>query len=290
MQFDSYYEPTTVTECIQMLDDCGPDGRLLAGGTDLVYQLKKRTLKVKAVISLQAVADLGRVDRTGEGIHIGAMARLADLSRSAALVGPWRLVGKGAGHVSSIQIRNTATIGGNSCNASPSADTAPPLIVLDAMVNIANAGGKRVLPLDRFFVGPGQTALQQGEIVTGFTLPNFGPRNGTAYKKYAIRGDTDITIVGVGARLKLAAGGQIEEARLALGSVAPTPLRVPKVESMLVGYKLTEELAAEAGAVAAAACQPITDGRATKAYRREMVRIWTRHALLEAYEQAAKAY
>ena len=289
MQFDSYLEPTTVAECIQMLDDCGPDGRLLAGGTDLVFQLRKRVRKVKAVISLGAVAQLARVERTDTGIHIGAMVRLTDLSRSEELAGAWRVVGEGAGHVSSLQIRNMATIGGNSCNASPSADAVPALIVLDAMVDIAGPQAKRSLPLERFFVGPGQSALKQGEMVTGFTLPNFGPRNGTAYTKYTIRGDTDISIVGVGGRLKLAAGGQIEEARLVLGAVGPTPLRVTEVEDMLVGNRLTEELAADAAAAAAEACRPITDGRATKEYRREMVRVWTRHVLLEANGQAARA-
>lgn len=287
MKFDWYYEPATVKECIQLLDEYGPDARLLAGGTDLVVRLRSRVLKVKAVISLNSIPELAGFYQENDGMHIGAMARLMDISKSDLFTGAWQVVKKGAGNVSSMQIRNVATIGGNTCNASPSADTVPGLIVTDAVVNLVGPQGERCLPLEQFFVGPGKTVLERGEMVTGFKLPLFRPGNGAVYKKYAIRGDTDIAIIGVGGRLSVNAAGVIEEAKLALGAVAPTPLRIPTVEKMLIGNVLTDKLVTEAAQAAADACTPITDGRATKEYRKEMIRVWTRYVLLEANKQAA---
>lgn len=286
MKFDWYYEPTSVKECVQLLDEYGPDAKLLAGGTDLVVRLRSRAFKVKTVISLNSIPELGRFYKAEDGLHIGAMARLMDISKSELFTGVWQVVKKGAGNVSSMQVRNVATMGGNTCNASPSADTVPGLIVADTVINIAGPQGERSLLLEDFFVGPGKTVLQHGEMVTGFKLPVFQPGNGAVYKKYAIRGDTDIAIIGVGGRLKLNSNGVIEEARLALGAVAPTPLRVSSVEKILLGNVLTDELAETAAQAAAEACTPITDARATKEYRREMVRVWTRHVLIEANQQA----
>ena len=286
MKFDWYFEPSSVRECVELLEEYGPEARLLAGGTDLVVRLRSRTLKVKTIISLGGLKELTRINKTDDGLVIGAMARLMDVSKSELLAGPWSVVKKGAGHVSSMQVRNVGTIGGNTCNASPSADTIPGLMALDAQALIAGPRGDRVQPLDGFFKGPGQTALERGEMLTGFKLPNFGPGNGCAYKKYAIRGDTDIAIVGVGARLQVGSGGKVDEARLILGAVAPTPLRVPEVEKLLIGQTLTDDLKSKVAQAAADACNPITDARATREYRKEMIRVWTRHVLTEAYNQA----
>lgn len=289
MKFDWYYEPASVKECSQLLEEYGPDARLLAGGTDLIVRLRSRALKVKTVISLNAIPELGRFYTNEAGLHIGAMARLMAISKSELFTGAWQVVKKGAGNVSSMQVRNVATIGGNTCNASPSADTVPGLIVADAAVWITGPQGDRQLPLEQFFTGPGKTVLGRGELVTGFHLPRLGPGNGAVYKKYAIRGDTDIAIIGVGGRLKVNATGVIEEAKLALGAVAPTPLRAVAAEKILLGQALTDGLVNEAAQAAADACAPITDARATKEYRKEMIRVWTRHVLLEAHKQATAA-
>lgn len=290
MRFDWYFEPTTVEECLQLIDQYGPDTRLLAGGTDLVVRLRSRAIKVKAIISLNEIPELERVYRVDGGLQIGTMARLMDLSKSEQLSGPWQVIKTGAGNVSSMQVRNVATIGGNTCNASPSADTVPGLIAVNAVVNIAGNNGERNLPLEDFFVGPGRTVLEKGEMVTGFTLPDLPQGTGTAYKKYAIRGSSDIAIVGVGARLKLSNTGIIEETKLVLSAVAPTPLLVPAIEKLLVGKVLTDELAEQAAQMAADSCTPITDARGTKEYRKEMVRVWTRHVLKEANKNAGGLY
>ncbi len=286
MKFDWYYEPTNLNECIELLNEYGSEAKLLAGGTDLVVRLRSRALKVKTVISLSAMPELERIRKAEDGLVIGAMAKLMDITKSDQFTGPWQVVKKGAGNVSSMQVRNVATLGGNICNASPSADTVPGMIVSDAEVSIVGPEGERTVLLENFFEGPGKTVLKKGELVTAFKLPKQAPGNGTAYKKYAIRGDTDIAIIGVAARLKVNAAGVVEEARIALGAVAPTPIRVPAAESMLIGKVLTEELAAQAAQAAADACTPITDARATKGYRKEMVRVWTRHVLLEAQKNA----
>lgn len=286
MKFDWYYEPTNVNECVELLNQYGSEAKLLAGGTDLVVRLRSRAVKVNTVISLNAMPELERIYKVEDGLVIGTMAKLGDIAASDLFAGPWQVVKKGAGNVSSMQVRNVATLGGNICNASPSADTVPGMIVSDAEVCIAGPEGERTVLLEQFFEGPGKTVLKQGELVTSFKLPNQAAGNGTAYKKYAIRGDTDIAIIGVAARIKLSDAGVVEEAKIALGAVAPTPIRVPDAENMLIGKVLTEELAAQAAQAAADACTPITDARATKGYRKEMVRVWTRHVLLEAQKNA----
>ena len=286
MKFDWYFEPTTVEQCVGLLQEYGSDAKLLAGGTDLVVKLRNRLLKIKTMISLDGIPELARVYTTDNGLFIGAMARLMDLSKSKQLNGYQDVVKKGAGHVSSMQVRNVATIGGNACNCSPCADTAPPLYVCDASVHVVGPEGKRIVPVEQFFVGPGKTLLKSDEMVTGFELPDLGDGNGTSYFKYSIRGDTDISIISVGVRLKVGANNVVEEARIALGSVAPTPLRVTSVETSLVGKVLTPELIAQAAEGASEACKPITDARGTAGYRKEMVRVWTRQALTEALANA----
>ncbi len=286
MKFDWYYEPTTIEQCVQLLNEYGTDAKLLAGGTDLVVKMRNRLIKIKTMISLNGIQELGRVSQTENGVLIGAMSRLMDVSKSKQLSGYMDVVAKGAGHVSSMQVRNVATIGGNSCNASPCADTVPPLYVCDAIAQIAGPGGKRTIPVEHFFTGPGQTVLENGEMLTGYVLPDLGDGNGTAFIKYSIRGDTDISIVSVAVRLKLGTDGKIEEARVALGSVAPTVIRVPEAESLLVGKALTSELIAQASQAAAGTCKPITDARGSAGYRKEMIRVWTKHALTEAFEKA----
>ncbi|MCC8165501.1 MAG: xanthine dehydrogenase family protein subunit M [Planctomycetes bacterium] len=286
MKFDYYFEPSSLDECVHLMNEYGPDARLLAGGTDLVVKMRNRLVKPKAVVSLNQVKELSRIHTVDDGLKLGAMVRLMDISKSDILTGAWEVVKNGAGHVSSMQVRNIGTIGGNSCNASPSADTVPCIMVLYALVNIRGPKGDRDVLLEKFFTGPGKTVLERGEVVVGFTIPNFGKENGTAYKKYAIRGDTDIAIVGVGARLRVDSHGSVTEARLVLGAVAPVPLRVPDVESMLTGNKLDDELIAKAAVAAGEACNPISDARATAGYRREMIRVWVKHVLGEAYAKA----
>lgn len=286
MEFD-YFEPATLRECVEMLVRYGPEATLLAGGTDLVVKLRLRTLRPRAVISLEYIEELRKLERKSDGsLEIGAMKTLREIEHSDVLAKDFDPIRQGAGSVSSIQVRNVATLGGNSCNGSPSADTVPGLIAVAAMARIVGPGWERLLPLEEFFVGPGKTALQTGEMLAGFQVPAPLPDTGGVYKKYAIRGEVDIAIVGVAARLSLDKSHRLHQVRVVLGAVAPTPLRAWRAEEVLSGEYPKEELFAEAARAAAEESRPISDQRATGEYRQEMVRVWTGYTLQEAFQRA----
>jgi carbon-monoxide dehydrogenase medium subunit len=229
------------------------------------------------------MSELAKVKMAANGsIEIGAMNTLRDIASCKLLEGPYDLIRQGASHISSMQIRNVATIGGNTCNASPSADSVPGLIACKAAVRLASKDGERTLPLEDFFLGPSRSALCPGEIMLGFTIPPALPDTYGSYRKYAIRGDADIAIVGVAARLTVDRKGVVQEARIAMGAVAPTPLRARKAEALLIGQQISEELIQEVAIMAADESRPITDQRATMEYRKEMIKVWTRYALRDA--------
>lgn len=285
MKIDKYLEPATVDEAIKML---GSEEKpvVLAGGTDVVVRLRNRQAKTDVIVSLYGIKDLEGIKETNEGLFIGSMTKLMDVSKSEKLKGPWSVIAQGAGHISSQQVRNTGTIGGNTCNASPSADSVPGLICCDAKVRIKGSGGERSIPLEQFFKGPSVNALEKDEILLGFDLPSPDKGVGTAYKKYAIRGDTDIAIINVGAKIKINQEGTVTDAKICLGAVAPTPLISPDTADILIGKKVDEELIEAAAKKASEVCTPITDARATKEYRREMIYVWTKHVIREAVKRA----
>lgn len=286
MRFEKYYEPTSIDECSKLLITYGTDAQILAGGTDLVPKLKSRNLKVKTIIGLNGISEAKGIKETKDGVEVGALVTLRDITKSNIIRENWKALAEAAGHVSSMQVRNIATIGGNVCNASPSADAVQGLIVSDAMVNIVGPNGRRKVPIIDFFVGPGKTILEEGELVVSFTIPNSRQKSGASYKKFAIRGDVDISIVGAGSSITLDKDDKVSHAIISLAAVAPTPIRVTDVEKLIVGKVLTKDLILEAAEKAANSCNPITDQRATKEYRIEMVKVWTKNALTEAVKRA----
>ena len=282
MKFEKYFRPETLEQALQLLQEYRGNCKIVAGGTDVVIRLKSHALRVQTIIDISAIPELKQVTIGSDQAVIGATCDLMDLSRNPALVNSqWEIVAACAGHVSSTQIRNRATLGGNNCNASPSADTTPALLISDAVVNVVGPKGKRDIPIEEFFVGPGKTVLEPDEVVISFTLPAQGDRCAASYYKHAIRGDTDISIVGVGVRIGLAADGTVAKARVALGAVAPTPIRVHAVEDMLVGKKLTEDVIEQAARLAESSIHPISDQRATAEYRKEMVYVAMKHMIQE---------
>jgi len=285
MRFEHYFEPQSRQECFDLLAQYGENAKVLAGGTDVVQYLKSGQVKPEAIIDIRKIEGLGDTTLTDQGLEIGAMVRLRALSRNEALLAEYPVIMEAAGHVSSMQIRNTATIGGNACNASPSADAIQGLLLMDAVALIEGSAGKREVPLAEFFVGPGKTVLGKDELLLGFKVPKPAANTGAYYEKFAIRGDTDITIVGAGAAISLAADGTVAKAVITLSAVAPTPLRMGVVEQMLVGQTLTPELIARAAAVAGENVSPISDQRATAEYRKEMVVVSTKNALTQALER-----
>ncbi len=283
MKFEKYLRPETIEQALQQLQEHGSDCKIVAGGTDVVIRLKAHMIRVKTIIDISAIKELKNITIGEKQAVIGAAHDLMSLSRNPELcASQWQIVAECAGHVSSTQIRNRATLGGNNCNASPSADTTPGLLISDAIVNVIGADGKRDIPIAEFFTGPGKTVLKQGEIVTSFTLPEQGERCAAAYHKHAIRGDTDISIVCTGIRIGLDANGTVNKARVALGAVAPTPIRVKAVEDLLVGQKLTDDVVEQAARLAEKSVKPISDQRASAEYRKEMVYVNVRNMIREA--------
>lgn len=281
MKFEKYFRPTTVQEALDLMKEYGTDCKVIAGGTDVVIRLRARTLRVQAIIDISAIPELKGITLSKDKAVIGAAHDLRSLSLDPALLeSEWEIVAECAGHVSSTQIRNLATLGGNNVNASPSADTTPALLISDAVVNVVGPNGARDIPIDEFFVGPGNTVLEQGELITSFTLPK--QEGAAAYHKHAIRGDTDISIVGVGVRIALDENGVVTMARVALGGVAPRSIRVKNVEELLVGTKLTDEDIEKAAELARDSITPITDQRATAEYRKEMVYVNVKNMIREA--------
>lgn len=272
-----YLAPTTVAAAIEAL--ASPGARALAGGTDLIPQVREGRRRVTRIVDLKRIPELLAIEALDGGVRIGAAASASAVAEHAmvrdaypALVYVARLIG-------SYQVQNRASLGGNVCNAAPSADAVPALICLGASAEIAGADGRRVCPLDQVFVGPGQTVLKQGEILTALLLPPSPERSAARYLRFVPRNEMDIAVAGAGAWLRLAADGTISAVRICLSAVAPTPLRVPEAEQALVGERPTPSLLTEAGRLAARAARPISDTRGSADYRRELVKVLTARAL-----------
>ena len=281
MKFEKYFRPESLQEAIDLMKEYKGEYKLLAGGTDVVIRLKAHALRVKTIIDISRVPELSGVRIEDGKLYVGANTRLMDLSKNPDVVNSeWEILAECAGHVSSTQVRNVATLAGNNVNASPSADTTPALLMCDAVVHIAGPDGKRDVAVDDFLLGPGKVDLKDGEIVVGFTFPKQKENSQAAYIKFAIRGDTDIAIVNAGARIGLGADGKVSDARLVLGAVAPRSIRMKEVEDFLIGKKATEAIIEEAAAMA-------RDQRATAEYRKQMAYVNLRNAMTEALKKLA---
>lgn len=279
-----FYQPASLAEASSLLLEKGPGGHLLAGGTDLVIAIKEKGLKPRYVVDLKRISGLSGIAENPDGaVVIGALTTMRQVETSPIVLRRFPFLAQSAAEVGSIQIRNRATIGGNMANATPSADVAPPLIALDTEARLVGRGGERVVKLEEFFRGPGETALETGEILTALVIPARDSRLVGEYIKFSPREMMDLAYVGVAATLVLHGAERFcNAARVVLGAVSPTPIRAREAEALLVNRPLTEALAEEAGVAAARSCSPISDVRSSAAYRREMVRVHTKRALLNA--------
>ena len=244
--------------------------RYLAGGTDLLVRLKKGDLRTPLLISLKGVRHLNGLTIVGESVHIGPLTVVGELIRSEALKKRSPLLALAAAQLGSQQVRNMATVGGNLCNASPAGDLSTALLCLDAEVKIEGPEGVRSEKLADFFRGPGQTSLQPGEIMTGILVSPMEKNWTWSYQKLGSRRAMEIGIVNVALGLNLEQE-VCREVRIALGSVAPTPIRARKAEKRIEGKRFSTELIEEVAELSAQESDPIDDLRASGAYRREMV-------------------
>jgi len=284
VSFD-YHEPTSVREAVDLGARFGAEGCFLAGGTDLLVQMRREQIRPRHLVSLHRVPGLDAIELNGT-LSIGALVTHGRLERTAELRGALAALGEGAAVVGGHQIRNLATVGGNIVNASPAADVVPVLLALDAAVTLIGPAGERSLPLGAFAAAPGVTARRAGELLTRATCPRLPPNSATAFLKAGRRRAMEISLVCVAVRLTLDASRErCLEARIALGAVGPTTLRARAAERSVEGRSLTGAVMAEAGRAAAGECQPISDVRASARYRALLVATLVPRALARCHER-----
>ena len=274
-RFD-YFSPSTLGETFQLLKDYGDKAQLLAGGTDLLPQMKKRAVLPEVIIDLNNTSELSLIELVDGHLHIGGLVRLAEIGKSPIVREKAQALYEAISVLASPQIRDRATIAGNLCNASPAADTAPPLLVLSASVKLESADGERSVPLSEFFLGPGHTVAKPDEVLTKVIIP-IQEGMSTFIKLGRSKAFTlSIVSSAVFARID---GSNFSEVRVALGAVGPTPARARQVEDALKGEKVSEENIKKAAALVKEDCCPITDVRASAEYRAEMSYVLTKRAL-----------
>ena len=279
--------PTSVDECVRALADRGPDAKLVAGGTDLLPQLKNAMLRAGCVVDLSGVGQLRQLARAdGAGLRIGAAVTARTLERDPGVRAAYPAIAESGALVGSVQIRNLATLGGNLCNAAPSADMAPPLLALDAEAVIAGPRGTRRVPVRRrSFSGCAAPCSRRTRCSSRSSSPPTGPRSGGNYRRHTPRRELDIAVVGVASQLTLS-NGVCAKARVALAAVAPTPVRATAAEQALEGQPVTPELIERAAALAVEAARPISDQRGSADFRRHLVQVLTRRTLTTALARA----
>ncbi len=282
----TYYEARTLQEGIEIAAAGGSGTYFLAGGTDLFVRMKRGEIRPIALVNLKRIQGFNRIETAPEGgLRIGPLARISEIERSPLVLSTHRVLTQAAGGLGSPSIRNLATVGGNIGRASPASDIAPALMVLQARVTIEGPQGKKELDIGQLFSGPGKTSLSPAEIITSFFIPEAKPHTETVYLRLGRREGMDCCLVGVAASLTLSdKTGEATDAKIALASVGPVPLRAKRAEEILLAGPLTEERIRESARVAGEGCFPITDLRATGSYRKEMIRVLTYRALLKSVQ------
>jgi carbon-monoxide dehydrogenase medium subunit len=282
-----YHAPASIQEALECLCQCAGKAKVLAGGTDLLISMKKREQVPEHLINLKGIKGLNaiRYDEK-QGLAIGGLATVGDIERSQIVKEKFTALWDAVNVMAAPQVRNLGTIGGNLCSAVPSADTAPPLITLGASVRLLGTNGERSVPVEFFFKGPGESVLKADEILVEVLVPNPPENSGGAYFKLMRRNAMDLALVGAAVFLRINKDKKVcQEARIALGAVAPTPMRAPKAEQVLLGRAVNEETAKEAGNTARLEAKPISDIRASEAYRRDMVGVLTKRAIMAALDR-----
>ena len=247
-----------------------PEGRIVAGGTDVMVELRKTGQQPPALFFLERIKKVQHIELRDEGLCIGAGVTLQRLLESPVVERQFRALWQAVAVLGSPPVRHSATLGGNLCTASPAGDTLPPLYIMDATIRLASSKGCRDVALRDFILGPGQTALQPGEILMEVTIPRAPKKWVSAYYKVGKRKAMAIAIVSLAAALSREGDGRVQDIALAWGSVGPTVLRLPEVESFLRGKYLDAETLQEAGRLVMSSLAPIDDIRASVAYRRQV--------------------
>jgi CO/xanthine dehydrogenase FAD-binding subunit len=285
MKHFSYHKPGTVEQAVTFLRRYEGKESVLAGGTDLLAEMKRELRTPVHVVDIKGIEKLEEITTNADGsLLIGATVTLQSLSTSSFLKRGWNLLAQAASKVGSVQVRNRATLGGNICHASPSGDTLPGLLCLDACFKIIGPQGEREIPAEKFFLGPGRIALEPAEFLTGILLPNISLPLRGVYKKFTLRRMMDLSLVGVAVLGDLdETGNTFRDIRIGLGAVASTPIRARKAEIAFTGDKITEERIEEISLLAAEEASPISDIRGADWYRQEMIYHLMQEAIREIW-------
>jgi len=282
----SYEAPTTVDQAVKLLASDGDSARVICGGTDLLIQMRNAVRKPRLLVDVKGIPEMREISFDAKaGLKLGAAVPCIEIHESQVMHRYYPGLTEAAHLIGSLQIQSRASIGGNLCNSSPAADTSPALLAVGAIAKIVGPAGTREVPVEKFFTGPGTNVLQKGELVVQILIPPPAPHTADRYIRMIPRNEMDIAIVGAGACVTLD-GDKVAAARIGLGAVAPTPILAPKAAEYLIGKKLDEKTAERAGELARESASPIDDMRGTAEYRRHVVGVLTKRALLGAAERA----
>jgi carbon-monoxide dehydrogenase medium subunit len=281
-----YEAPTTLEGAVALLAGAQGLAKVLAGGTDLLIQMRSARVTPELVVDLKRIPEMTSIVAENGGFRVGAAVSCMALSEHAAFAKAWPGVTEAAMLIGSYQIKGRASVGGNLCNASPAADSVPALIVAGAIANIVGPNGRRTAPVEDIATGPGKNSLAKGEIVASFSLPPRPARSGDAYLRFIPRTEMDIAVVGAGVNLTLDAKGICSQARVSLGAVAERALLVSEAAAALIGTKVDAAALKNLAAAASAACRPIDDKRGTKEYRIKVAGVMARRAAEIALDRA----
>jgi carbon-monoxide dehydrogenase medium subunit len=279
-----YMAPANLVDALQVKKKMGAQARVIAGGTDLILRMRDQVLSPSMLIDLRRIS-LDGIELSGDEMRLGAFVSLSQVLESDDIEKYFPALPAACREFAGPPIRNRGTLGGNIVNASPAADLVPPLIAYDANILLQSSSGDRVLPLVDFFTGPGQSVIEPDEILTEITLPRMPLTSAATFIKLGQRRSMAISQVNIATRLTLDESGLASEARIVLGAVAPVPMRAVAAEKILLGKEPTEELISEAASKAREEGTPISDVRASLAYRLEMTEVLVRRALLATRDQ-----
>jgi len=259
---------------------------VLAGGTDVLVQLHADMIEPDLIVDIKSIPEVRTVAKHDDGWRVGAAVTGLELMDNAEFCAAWPGVMDGVRLIGSVQIRGRASIGGNVCNASPAADSVPPMIAAGAIATVFGPDGSREVPVQDIGIGPGKTSLQNGEIVVSFSLPNRPDRSGDAYMRFTPRTEMDIAVVGVAVNLTLDEAGVCLVARVAVGAVAERALLVDGAADALIGTNADEAALSNLASAVRAACRPIDDKRGTKEFRIKVAGVLAERVARTAYRRA----
>lgn len=285
-----YFAPKTLEEALTLLDKYGDECKVIAGGQSLLILMRQGLVTPQYLIDIKGISELSYIKSEGkQGLRIGALTTHRTIEKSPVLRDKLGVLTEMENRLASIQTRNWGTIGGNICHADPAGDPAPVLMALNATLRMASLKGDRTMAVEDFSLDYFETALEPGELLTEIVVPPVPPHTGTAYTKFNVI-ESDLATVGVAVSITLGSNdGICQDVRIALGAAAPTPMRAKQAEAVLRGKKITDNLLKEAGEIASAEAEPISDIYASEEYRRELVKVLVKRVGKEALARAKQA-